>query len=177
MTLLNHTTQHHNGFIALFPGPPGWGGARRELLDFMVQGKINRGRHTDHPAGRHSKWTNQCPSPPSPIFYRPDALPSAQPTVSEYWRQLNVTLLILHTNLHVTPIAAEVPSCWHCNQPVAINWLLDASAAVPWTMLVLSVLPVKQCGTHCTKSEQLKMLCQSSLDRTRKRTHLLVLER
>jgi len=34
----------------------------------MVQGKINRGRHTDHPAGRHSIRTNQCPPPPSPIF-------------------------------------------------------------------------------------------------------------
>jgi len=34
----------------------------------MVQGKINRGRHTDHQAGRHSIRTNQCPSPPSPIL-------------------------------------------------------------------------------------------------------------
>ena len=56
---------HHNHFAALFPGPPGWAGARRELLDFMVQGKINRGRHTDHPAGRHSIRTNQRPPPPS----------------------------------------------------------------------------------------------------------------
>jgi len=56
---------YHNRFTALFPGPPGWAGARTELLDFMVQGKINRGRHTDHPAGRHSIRTNQCPPPPS----------------------------------------------------------------------------------------------------------------
>jgi len=41
-------------FYALFPGPPEWAGARRELLDFMVQGKINGGRHTDHPARHHS---------------------------------------------------------------------------------------------------------------------------
>jgi len=42
-----HTTphHHHNHFMALFPGPPGWAGARWELLEFMVQGKINRGRH------------------------------------------------------------------------------------------------------------------------------------
>jgi len=40
----NHTP--HNHFMALFPVPPGWAGARRELLDFMVQGKINSGRHT-----------------------------------------------------------------------------------------------------------------------------------
>jgi len=54
-----------------------------------VQGKINRGRHTDHPAGRHSIQTNQCPPPPSSMFfYRQDALPAAQPTVSTHWRQL-----------------------------------------------------------------------------------------
>ena len=47
-------THTHNHFTALSPGPPGWANASRELLDFMVQGKINRGRHTDHPAGRHS---------------------------------------------------------------------------------------------------------------------------
>jgi len=80
---------HHNHFTALFPGPVGWAGARRELLDFMVQGKINRGRHTDHPAGCHSIRTTQCPPPSSPhIFYRPDALPAAQPTASKHWRQM-----------------------------------------------------------------------------------------
>jgi len=79
----------HNFFTSFFPGQPGWAGARRVLLDFMVQGKINRGRHTDHPAGRHSVWNNQCPPPPSPpFFYRPDALPAAQPTASKHWRQL-----------------------------------------------------------------------------------------
>jgi len=35
----NTTTPHHNRFTALSPGPPGWAGARRELLDFTVQGK------------------------------------------------------------------------------------------------------------------------------------------
>jgi len=64
-----HHHHNHNHFMALFPGPPGWAGARRELLDFMVQGKINRGRHTDHPAGRHSIQTNQCPPPSFPHFF------------------------------------------------------------------------------------------------------------
>jgi len=59
---------YHNRFTALFPGPPGWAGARREVLDFMVQGKINRSRHTDNPAGHHSIRTNQCPPPPFPHF-------------------------------------------------------------------------------------------------------------
>ena len=86
---------HHVRFTALLLGPPGSAGARRELLDFMVQGKINRGRYTDHPTGRHSSRTNQCPPPPSPseqnlwrkayrIFHRPDALCVTEPTVSEH---------------------------------------------------------------------------------------------
>jgi len=74
----------------LFPEPPGWASARRELVDFMVQGKINRGRHTDHPDGCHSIRTKQCPPPSSPHFYRPDALPAAQPTVSKHWRQFDL---------------------------------------------------------------------------------------
>jgi len=49
--LYHHHHHHHNCFMALFLGPPWWTGARRELLDFMVQGNIYRGRHTDHPAG------------------------------------------------------------------------------------------------------------------------------
>jgi len=69
---------HHSRFTALFPGPPGWAGAKRELLDFMVQGKINRGRHTDHLAGRHSIRTNQCLPPPSPIFLQAGS-PSCRP--------------------------------------------------------------------------------------------------
>jgi len=73
-----------------FSEPPRWAGARRELLDFMVQGKINTGRHTDHPAARHSIHTNQCPPIPSPIFYRPYALPAAPATVSKHWRQAPV---------------------------------------------------------------------------------------
>jgi len=81
--------KHHDRFMALLPGPSSWAGARRELLDFMAQGKINRGRHTNHLAGRHSIRTNQCPPPPSPqFFYRPDAFTAAQPTVSKHWRQL-----------------------------------------------------------------------------------------
>ena len=34
-----------------------------------MQGKINRGRHTDHLAGCHSIRTNQCPPPPSLHFF------------------------------------------------------------------------------------------------------------
>jgi len=56
--------------MAHLSGPYGWAGDRRELLDIIVQGSINRGRHIDHPAGRHSTRTNQCPPSPSPISHQ-----------------------------------------------------------------------------------------------------------
>jgi len=88
-TVATSHNYRHNRFTALFPGPPGWAGASRELLDFMVQGKINRGKHTDHLARRHSIRTKQCPPPPcAHVFYMPDAIPAAQPTASKHWRQL-----------------------------------------------------------------------------------------
>jgi len=112
---------HHNRFTALFLGPPGWAGARRELLDFIVQGEIYRGRHTDHPAGCHSIRTNQCPSPPSPhIFYGLDALPAAQPTVSKHWR---------HTSPHKIKNFISLPPRWQTayarTRPLSIysKWL------------------------------------------------------
>ena len=77
MAKVRPTTTHHS----LFPGPPGWPGARRELLNFMVQGKVNRGRQRDHPDGRHSIWTNQCQPPPSPNFLQARC-PSCHPTNS-----------------------------------------------------------------------------------------------
>jgi len=43
----------------------------------MVQGKINSGRHTNHPAGRHFIRTNQCPPPPSSLPVSPP--PSLSP--------------------------------------------------------------------------------------------------
>jgi len=68
-------------FDGPFSGTSRLAGATRELLDFMVQGKINRGRHTDHLAGRHSIRTNQCPPPPSPHFLQAGC-PSCCPTNS-----------------------------------------------------------------------------------------------
>jgi len=108
---------HHNHFMALFLGPPGWAGARTELLDIMVQGKINRGRHTDHPDGRHSILTKQCLPPPSPIFYRPDALPAAQPTVSKHWRQ---------TNIHVTKYSRAIYNAYNIQNEGRLKFIKKA---------------------------------------------------
>ena len=108
--LLSHVIlqhhHHHNRFMALFPGPCGWAGARRELLDFMVQGKINRGSHTDHPAGRHSIRTNHSHLHHPPIFfYGLYALPAAQPTVSKHWRLQYNMLFYSHATSAISSVS------------------------------------------------------------------------
>jgi len=46
----------------------------------MEQGKIMEARGIDSPGGRHPNWTNGAPTPTTlQGFYRPDALPAAQP--------------------------------------------------------------------------------------------------
>ena len=64
--MIRRKTTPPQPFYGPFSGTTRVAGARRELLDSMVQGKINKGRHTDHPTGRHSIQTNQCPPPSTP---------------------------------------------------------------------------------------------------------------
>ena len=59
---LPHTHTHTQPFYDPFSGTTQWAGARTELVGFMVQGAINRVRHTHHPAGRP-------PPPHSPYFF------------------------------------------------------------------------------------------------------------
>jgi len=78
---------------ALFPGLPRWAGTRKVkpiwilLKQMTVSGSginwaicksANCSRQTTTPALHHS------------VFYRPDALPAAQPTASKHWRQMGV---------------------------------------------------------------------------------------
>ena len=69
-------TQTHNRFTALFPGLPGWAGARRKLLHFVVQGKISE---ADTPTTQLVVTPSRLisdPPPSSPIFTL-DAFPDA----------------------------------------------------------------------------------------------------
>ena len=74
------------------PGPPGWAGTRK-----VKSGRLNQSGFT---GARDSEWqwhllgnmqvctSTQTTMPTShhSVFYRPDALPAAQPTASKHWR-------------------------------------------------------------------------------------------
>ena len=115
-------------FYSLFPGSPGWTSARRELLDFMVQGKINTGRHTDHLAGRHSIRTNQCPPPPSPIFFT-GRMPFLPPNQQHQSTEGNQCIRIREKTLSSTVLPALSPyhkNWYHKNWKELIqNWYTE----------------------------------------------------
>jgi len=73
----HHTTTVLRPFFRDHPGEL----VPEENFGTLWWGKINRGRHTDHQAGRHSIQTNQCPPPPSPHFLQAGCL-SCRPTNS-----------------------------------------------------------------------------------------------
>ena len=86
---LSHT-HTHTRLTALFPGLPGWAGTRKvkpiwillkqetvngSCISWAICKSASRSRQITMPVLHHS------------VFYRPDALPAAQPTASKHWRQ------------------------------------------------------------------------------------------
>jgi len=130
-------THTHIRFTALFLGPPGWASARRELLYFMVQGKINRGRHTDHPAGCHSSRTNQCPPPPSPHFLQAGC-PSCPPTNSV--KALKASKIYTQEQVKVTN------QCGGKCRPD--NWRNPCILQMKLQLVHFSPIPTS-CAAHC----------------------------
>ena len=99
------------GFIHTHPfnGPL----SRTTRVSRYQKGKTN----LDFTEARDSEWqwhqlghmqvctalqTDSTPAPHHSVFYRPDALPAAQPTVSKHWRQW----------LCISMWCNSVPPCW-----------------------------------------------------------------
>jgi len=84
-----YSTHTHTRLTALCPGLPGWAGTRKVkpvwilLKQEIVSGSgISWATCKSAPRSRHIT----TPAPYHSIFYRPDALPAAQPTASKHWR-------------------------------------------------------------------------------------------
>ena len=81
-------THTHTHTHKLFLGPPGWELVSEENFwtlwckGILTEADTQTIRLGATPSGLSSAHRNH------PIFYRPDALPASQPTVSKHWRQL-----------------------------------------------------------------------------------------
>jgi len=83
----------HTRLTALFPGLPGWAGTRKVkpiwILLEQEPASVSGISWAICKSAPHSRQiTTPAPGHRS-VFYRPDALPAAQPTASKHWRPNN----------------------------------------------------------------------------------------
>jgi len=116
---------HTQPFYGPFSGATQVSQCQKRTSGLMVQAEINRGRHTDHAAGRHSIRTNQCPSPPSPIFL-------SKLTHPEYygclWGWAGTVCHLLLQQVQSYQILLDTGSCAYCSgekpSGVLCRWLV-----------------------------------------------------
>jgi len=88
-----HTRTHahtHTRLTALFPGIPRWAGTRKaKPIWILLEQETVSGSGISWAIRKSAPRSRQItmPAPHFSVFYRPDALPAAQPTVSKHWRQ------------------------------------------------------------------------------------------
>jgi len=97
-TLYTHT---HTHLTALFPGLPRWAGTRKvKPIWILLKQETLSGSGISWAICKSAPRSRQItmPLPHHSVFYRPDALPAAQPTASKHWRLTTLTLGKLEVN-------------------------------------------------------------------------------
>ena len=82
-------THTHSRWTALCPGLPRWAGTRKvKPIWILLKQEIVSGSGISWVVCKSALCSRQTtmPAPHHSVFYRPDALPAAQPTASKHWR-------------------------------------------------------------------------------------------
>jgi len=86
----SRATHTHTRLMALCPGLPGWVGTRevKPISGFYWRKEMVSGSGISWAICNSAPRSRQItiPAPHHSVFYRPDALPATQPTVSKHWR-------------------------------------------------------------------------------------------
>ena len=86
----NLDTHTYTRLTALFPGLPRWAGTRKvKPIWILLKQETVSGSGISWAICKSAPCSRQTttPTPHHSVFYRPDALPAAQPTASKHWRQ------------------------------------------------------------------------------------------
>ena len=89
-------TYTHTPLTALCPGLPRWAGTRQvKPIWILLKQETMSGSGISWAICKSAPRSRQItmPAPHHSVFYRPDALPVAQPTASKHWRQYWVDLI------------------------------------------------------------------------------------
>jgi len=84
----------HARLTALFPGLPGWAGTRKvKPIWILLKQETVSGSGISWAICEPARCSRQIttPAPHHSVFYRPDALPAAQPTTSNCYTFLEMT--------------------------------------------------------------------------------------
>ena len=87
--LNKYNNNNNNHLTASFPGQPGWAGTRKEKpIWILLKQETVSGSGIRWAICKSAPCSRQTttPVPHHSVFYRPDALPAAQPTASKHWR-------------------------------------------------------------------------------------------
>ena len=92
-----------------FLGLPGWAGTRKVKPVILLKQETVSGSGISWAICKSTPHSRQItiPAPHHSVFYRPDALPAAQPTVSKHWRLLGF-LVLPHTHTHTHPFNSSL---------------------------------------------------------------------
>ena len=92
----NNSNFNNTRLTALFPGIPRWAGTRKvKPIWILLKQETVSGSGISWDICKSAPHSRQIttPAPHRSVFYRPDALPAAQPTASKHWRQQFICVL------------------------------------------------------------------------------------
>jgi len=93
----------HTRLMALFPGLPRWTATRKvKPIWILLKQETVSGSGISWAICKSAPRSRQIttPAPHHSVFYRPDALPAAQPTASKYWRQHVKSTVFVNLSKH-----------------------------------------------------------------------------
>ena len=130
----------HTHLMALCPGLPGWAGTRKvKPIWILLKQQTGSGSGISWAIYKSAPRSRQInmPAPYHSVFYRPDALPATQTTVSRHWRQIT-----------------EIMQCWNhinpksCAHNVLVTLLEDITVNTAVTAVILFALPLLESLFH-----------------------------
>ena len=143
-----HTRTHartHARLTALFPGLPRWAGTRKvKPIWILLKQETASGSGISWAICKSAPCSRQTttPAPHHSVFYRPDALPAAQPTASKHWRhsalclqhnQLIISLLRQWSASKMLCLSVTVcPPAYLRNCTFNFHRILRACCLLPW---------------------------------------------
>ena len=109
---LSHTHTHTHPFNGPCPGLPRWAGTRKVKPIWILLKQEVSGSGNSWAICKSAPCSRQItkPTPHRSVFYRPDALPVAQPTASNHWRHF--IIIIITINVFVWQIACQSSDDW-----------------------------------------------------------------